>query len=169
MRQHNNIAMKLQEIKPDWGDERLFQEARKIVSAIMQHITYNEYLPIILNSKYMDQYDLSSKRGGFQTSYDENVDASIRNSFGVAVFRFGHSEIPNIQGQIKRDWYTKTSKLIEETYNRPNMVQADNREGEPGVADIVRWLLTERTPDTDRFVSIPFNDLMLKCTYICYI
>lgn len=51
MRLHNSLANELSAINPDWTDQTLFQEARRIVIAILQHITYAEYLPILLGKK----------------------------------------------------------------------------------------------------------------------
>jgi peroxidase len=45
MREHNRIAKKLALINPSWGDFKLFHGARQIVTAIYQHIIYNEWLP----------------------------------------------------------------------------------------------------------------------------
>ena len=48
-REHNRIARFLHNLNPEWNDERLFQEARKIVIAHIQHITYNEWLPTLFS------------------------------------------------------------------------------------------------------------------------
>jgi hypothetical protein len=42
MREHNRIAGRMQQDHPEWGDEKLYQEARRRVIAEMQVITYKE-------------------------------------------------------------------------------------------------------------------------------
>jgi len=48
LRLHNIIANELRKLNPDWDDETVFQEARRLVIAIIQHITYKYFLPILL-------------------------------------------------------------------------------------------------------------------------
>jgi peroxidase len=98
LRQHNFLASALAALNPQWNDEILYLEARRIVGALMQHITYNEFLPTLLGRLTMDTYGLTPQTSGYSPSYDENVNPSITNEFGAAAFRMGHSLI---QGAMK--------------------------------------------------------------------
>ena len=94
LREHNRVARKLGEINPQWEDETLFQESRRIVVAEWQHIVYNEWLPILLGQENMDRFGLYPLTKGFSNSYKTDFDPRIKNSFAAAAFRIGHTMIP---------------------------------------------------------------------------
>ena len=50
-REHNRIAAQLAKLNPTWNDTALYFATRRIVIAQIQHVTYNEWLPII-NGNY---------------------------------------------------------------------------------------------------------------------
>jgi len=93
MREHNRLCKELARLNPSWNDETLYQEARRIVIAEIQHITYNEYLPIILGPEFMRVFQLELTKSGFFTGYDTNTKPVLSNEFAAAPYRFGHSLI----------------------------------------------------------------------------
>ena len=84
-REHNKIAKQLSLINRCWNDEKLYQEARKIMGAIIQIITYKEYLPALYGDKWFKFYI------GDYRYYSSNKTPAISNVFATAPFRFGHS------------------------------------------------------------------------------
>ena len=91
VREHNRIASELKKINPGWNNKQLFQNARKITGAVWQHITYKEYLPLLVT---LPRY----------SGYNANVDPSITNVFASAAFRFGHSLVPNKFSQLDNNF-----------------------------------------------------------------
>ncbi|QDT93161.1 peroxidase family protein [Gimesia algae] len=81
MREHNRIATELALEDPSLTDEQLYQQARQIVSAEIQAITFNEFLPALFGSDAISRYQ----------GYDSSVDPSIANEFSTAAYRFGHT------------------------------------------------------------------------------
>src|SRR4029077_13002848 len=81
MREHNRQATLLSRANPGWSDEQLYQTARKITSAEMSAITYNEFLPALLGSGAMPAY----------SGYNAGVTPSISNAFAAVALRVGHS------------------------------------------------------------------------------
>ena len=93
MRQHNIIAEQLHTINPHWGLEQVYQETRRVIIAIIQHITYNEFLPRVLGPHISRRFSLELEEFGYHDQYDSTCSAGIFNEFSAAAFRFGHSMI----------------------------------------------------------------------------
>ncbi|KAJ1359378.1 hypothetical protein KIN20_018088 [Parelaphostrongylus tenuis] len=93
LREHNRIAAQLQRINDFWTDEQLYQEARRINIAKLQHVVFKEWLPIVLGCEAMAKYDLMPKKSGYYHGYDEHCDPAISQEMSTAAFRFGHTLI----------------------------------------------------------------------------
>lgn len=95
LREHNRLADNLQSINPQWEDEMVFQEARRINIAQYQWISYYEWLPIFLGRENMMKNRLIYKttQGSFVNDYNPNIDPSVLNSHATAAFRYFHSQI----------------------------------------------------------------------------
>ncbi|XP_066258453.1 chorion peroxidase-like [Euwallacea similis] len=95
VRYHNKVASVLSQINPHWSDWRIFEETRKIVYSVIQHITYREYLPVVVGPQVIDLFDLKLTNTGYFKNYESRVNPTIANSFSTAAFRFGHSMVQN--------------------------------------------------------------------------
>jgi len=83
VREHNRRAKKLRRRHPRWDGERVYQEARRYVGAVIQAITFEEFLPALLGPGAIRPY----------TGYEPEIDARISNVFSTAAYRFGHSAL----------------------------------------------------------------------------
>lgn len=116
LRLHNYIAKKLYKVNPHWNDDKLFYEARAISTAISQHITYVEYLPLLLGWQFMYDYGILPPTQGYSYDYDPEVKPWTFHEFAGAAFRH-HS---GIYGKIVlADEYYKAEKALplEDYYN----------------------------------------------------
>lgn len=83
VREHNRLAARIREDDPNLSGDEVYEQARAIVGAQMQVITYEEFLPALIGRGALERYN----------GYDPEMDASIANSFSTAAYRFGHSAL----------------------------------------------------------------------------
>jgi len=87
VREHNRLCDRVTEKHPILlgKDEEIFQLARKLVGAIMQAITYKEFIPALLGANALSPYK----------GYCSDVNAGVANVFSTACYRLGHSMLPD--------------------------------------------------------------------------
>jgi hypothetical protein len=86
VREHNRLARQIRRANDDLTDEAIYQKARALVTAQIQAITYNEWLPALLGPHSLAPY----------TGYDDSVDPTVSHAFSVAAFRVGHTMLSNL-------------------------------------------------------------------------
>ncbi|KAG7174813.1 Chorion peroxidase-like 9 [Homarus americanus] len=148
MRQHNKLAQELKKINPGWNDEIIYQEARRIVAAQIQHITYNEYLPIVLGRQFMETFGLVPQKQGYAPGYREDIDPSINNAFATAAFRYGHTLISgNMEGYSKFGTIDRKLRLSENQFS-PFILYKPG-----GMDSLLRGLSIQPSQKFDHFFS----------------
>ncbi|XP_075761167.1 myeloperoxidase isoform X2 [Pelodiscus sinensis] len=85
VREHNRLATELRRLNPRWDGETLYQEARKIIGAMIQVITFRDYLPSLLGNRVWSAIPP-------YRAYNDSVDPRISSIFTIA-FRFAHASI----------------------------------------------------------------------------
>jgi hypothetical protein len=122
MREHNRICDELavsddpqlkSEILKSSKDEAIFQRARRIVGALEQVITYEEFLPALLGPNFIQEY-----RG-----YDPKVNAGITNLFSTAAYRLGHDMLNAEISRFDPDGQVKTKIQLHDMFFKPEEIE----------------------------------------------
>ncbi|XP_036910411.1 dual oxidase 2 isoform X2 [Sturnira hondurensis] len=112
-RYHNLIAQKLAGEHPHWGDEELFQHARKRVIATYQNIAVYEWLPSFLQQTPPEY-----------TGYRPFLDPSISPEFLVASEQFFSTMVP--PGVYMRNTSCHFQKIVNKSFGSSPAVRVCN-------------------------------------------
>nr|WFD50013.1 myeloperoxidase [Paracentrotus lividus] len=151
VRLHNVIADGLKSRNPAWvlDSDRVFDEARKIVGAIMQSIDYNEYLPTFLGDNEFETHI------GQYEGYDSTLNPSISNVFASAGYRQGHSAVDNVLDRYLIDSETGEATPLDPLpitkafFNARHLY--DFEKG--GVDGFMQGMIRQNARKIDRFIS----------------
>nr|AAL05973.1 peroxinectin [Penaeus monodon] len=147
MREHNRVARQLKALNPSWNDETVFQEARRFVVAEMQHITYNEWLPIIVGPAFMESFGINVRTNGYSFDYNPNFNPNMNNEFATSAFRFGHTLVNGNLRIFGPDGSVSTIQLRDH-FRSPHFIQ------QPGMLDaITRSFLQLPIQKFDSFIT----------------
>jgi hypothetical protein len=149
MRYHNKLAEELSRLNPQWSDEKLYQEARRIGSSVQQHVTWNEFLPRVLGWNAINLYELGLLSDGYYTGYDEKCNPTILNEFATSAFRFGHSLLkPSFKRMDPRYAERGPDLMLTDMFFNPESLH------EPGMLDdLIRGVSTTSMETLDQFIT----------------
>ncbi len=149
MRLHNQLVEELSRLNPQWSDETLYQEGRRIASAIQQHVTWNEFLPRVLGWNAINLYELNLDSDGYYGGYDEKCNPTILNEFATAAFRFGHSLLKPTFKRMDNKYSEAGPEIkLANSFFNPDKLH------EPGMMDdLLRGVSTTSMETLDQFIT----------------
>lgn len=112
MREHNRLCREIRRAFPWYDDELTYQTARKINGALMQSITYYEFLPTVLGRTIPYKGPKSFIAG--------STDPSLSDEFSVMAFRVGHTMVNNHLTFITKYGYRKR-RLLRDVFFKPSI------------------------------------------------
>lgn len=139
LREHNRLVEELKYINPYWSPVRLYLEARKIVAAIVQHITLNEFLPALLGRSLSHYY------------YSYLFDASVSNVFATVSYRFAHSTLPDEMTRLDSHYHPIKSLPLHTTFFNSEHLRQPSKAG--GLDSLLRGLTVQGAFITDNHFS----------------
>ncbi|MCA9128551.1 MAG: peroxidase [Planctomycetales bacterium] len=146
VREHNRLATEIAEsefagrdLSDVEVDEAIYQKARQIVGALLQSITYNEFLPALLGPNGVASY----------LGYDSLVNPSVANIFSAAIYRIGHTMLPNELLQVNNDGAPVAGGSIPlaDTFFQPSILAG------LGIEPFLMGLSVQRVQEIDALVN----------------
>ena len=136
-REHNRIVDELAAADPSMTDDQLFDTARAHVEGIVQAITYNDFLPILIGEDAIAAY----------SGYDSDVNPGISAEFSTAVFRLGHTLLSSNLQLVSEDGDTNSQLALRDAFFTPSKLSEEGF-----IEDLLRGSATQTAQAVDTMV-----------------
>jgi len=93
VREHNRRAAAIAAAHHELSDEEIYQRARRLVIAEIQHVTYEEFIPALLGKNPLPPY----------TGYKPNVNPGVASAFSTVAYRLGHTLLSPLIQRLNED------------------------------------------------------------------
>ncbi|XP_045467733.1 peroxidase isoform X2 [Harmonia axyridis] len=157
LREHNRIADALAKLNPQWNDETIFQEARKIAIAEHQFISYYEWLPIFIGLENSMRNKILYNTRQFVNDYNGNVNPTIINEHSTAAFRYFHSAIAGGLDLVTEHRSSYGNLRLSDWFNRPGIIEEGNN-----FADLCRGLGTQPELMNDQYHDSEITQFLFR-------
>lgn len=138
VREHNRLADEVASEDAELTDEQIYQRVRAIVTAEIQAVTYNEFLPALLGPGAISEY----------SGYDDTINPGIANEFSTATYRLGHSMLsPELLRLDENGDEDAAGNLpLRDAFFSPDEITAH------GIDSILRGLAAQRAQEVDAHI-----------------
>lgn len=157
LRLHNYLCKKLKSMNPMWDDERIYQNARRIVIAMYQHVIYNEYVPELLGKEFAKANKLLPLTEEFDYNYNKDLNPTTLSSFAAAAFRSQHSYIQGLRNLVDESGNVTSKIRLRDYYFIPEIVQKEDNYDR-----FSRGLLTQNAQDQDQYYTEEVSDFAFR-------
>ena len=151
------MVEELNQYNPHWDGDMLCHEARKIMGAVHQHITYKHWLPKILWARGMEMV-------GEYKGYNTSLEASIMNAFATGAFRFGHSLINPIINRLNESFHPipEGNLPLHKAFFAPFRIIEEG-----GIDPVVRGLFAKaaKKPGPDELLNTELTERLFKLAH----
>jgi hypothetical protein len=139
MREHNRVADLLHDHFSRLSDDAIYETARAWVGALVQVITYKEFLPMLLGPHALKPY----------TGYKHEVNPGINTEFSTAAYRVGHTLLSPVLLRLKKNGkpIPEGNLALREAFLVPWRLT-----NEGGIEPLLRGLATNRAQEIDNYV-----------------
>ena len=114
VREHNRLCKIIVGKNPRLTDEEIYQAAKNYVAALIQKITFRDFLPKLIGQEKIDEII------GTYKGYDAEVQPDVWTEFSTAVYRIGHSLLVSNYPLIDRYGEVKEILSLNEMFFRPD-------------------------------------------------
>lgn len=133
-REHNRLVDELAAKDPMLSDDDLFEAARARVEALVQSITFKEFLPILIGKDAFDDYQ----------GYDKGVNPGIAIEFSTAVYRLGHTLLSSNLQRVTESGKELDPLALRDAFFQPHLVSQKNM-----IENVLRGAATQTSEAID--------------------
>jgi len=139
MREHNRVADLMHAHFPRLSDDAIYEAARAWVGALVQAITYKEFLPMLLGPDALKPY----------SGYQQKVNAGIATEFSTAAYRMGHTLLSPVLLRLEKNGQPipEGNLPLREAFLVPWRITTEG-----GIEPLLRGLATNQAQELDNYI-----------------
>ncbi len=145
VREHNYQVDRIRDSHHDWSEQEIFEAARVVVEAEIQHVVYDEWLPLLIGKALPHYHGHTSD------------DPSVSHEFATAAFRLGHSLLPTDLERQTEDGSDAGSLDLASAFFNPGAMG-----GSEGMDNLLRGLMGDTASELDTKIVDDVRNLLFN-------